>query len=50
MSRAELVGEKLPDGKNKWQGGFLASDGNIYCIPESAQSVLKIIPGTCEVA
>jgi hypothetical protein len=39
----------LPKTHNKWQGGFLGEDGAIYCIPEHANAVLKIIPSTQEV-
>jgi hypothetical protein len=39
----------LPKGREKWQGGFLGSDENIYCLPETADAILKIIPSTQEV-
>ena len=29
--------------KNKWQGGILARDGCIYCIPANGQHVLRIL-------
>jgi len=34
---------------NKWQNGFLASDGCIYGIPLKAEGVLKIVPSSGEV-
>jgi hypothetical protein len=40
-----LVGSKLPGG-NKWEGGVLAADGNIYGIPHSATQVLRFDPRT----
>ena len=33
------------DGKDKFEGGVMGSDGCIYCIPLRAKRVLKIIPG-----
>ena len=30
---------------DKWQGGFLAADGNIYAIPENAERMLRVIVG-----
>ena len=39
-----LIGD-LPETKDKWQGGFLGSDGAIYGVPECADHVLKVIPG-----
>eukprot|EP00164_Ancoracysta_twista_P008236 GFYU01011840.1.p1 GENE.GFYU01011840.1~~GFYU01011840.1.p1 ORF type:complete len:387 (-),score=76.85 GFYU01011840.1:40-1200(-) len=36
------------DGVWKWHGGVMAADGNIYCIPCCATSVLKIVPGDPE--
>jgi len=38
-----FVGNFSPK-KDKWQGGFLGLDGSIYCIPENANKVLKVIP------
>jgi len=32
----------LPKGDRKFQGGFVACDNNIYCIPEHSDSILKI--------
>lgn len=32
-------------GKDKWEGGVLAPDGCMYCLPLRAKSVLKIVPG-----
>mmetsp|Transcript_25484 Transcript_25484/g.63061 ORF Transcript_25484/g.63061 Transcript_25484/m.63061 type:complete len:274 (-) Transcript_25484:214-1035(-) len=31
-----------PEWKNKWQGGVLGADGDVYCIPCDAQQVLAI--------
>jgi hypothetical protein len=41
-----LVGDDLGEGRDKWQGGALATDGVIYCIPHSYPSsrVLTIDP------
>jgi len=44
--RYRLLREKLSSMKDKFQGGFLGRDGNIYCIPENAERVLKITPST----
>ena len=33
---ATLVGDQLP-GDQKWSGGVLAADGNIYGIPRDAK-------------
>jgi len=30
---------------DKWQGGFLAEDGNIYAIPENADRILRVVVG-----
>ncbi|OLQ10624.1 DeSI-like protein [Symbiodinium microadriaticum] len=35
-------GSQLLSGKNKWLGGVLGLDGNIYCIPCNKDSVLQI--------
>merc|ERR1719491_2302454 len=43
-----LEGPLLP-GQDKWLGGALGSDGNIYGIPGSSKVVLKIVPRTGEV-
>lgn len=43
-----LIGD-LPATKDKWQGGFLGTDGAIYGIPECADRVLKVVPATGEV-
>ena len=42
---ATLVGDQLP-GDNKWDGGVLAADGNIYGIPYNATQVLRFDPRT----
>jgi hypothetical protein len=38
------VGDDLGTGSYKWQGGALATDGAIYCIPYVANQVLAIDP------
>jgi len=38
-------GSHRDDGKYKYLGGVLGSDGCIYCMPGDADRVLKIIPG-----
>eukprot|EP00439_Symbiodinium_sp_Y106_P039560 s4666_g4.t2 len=35
-------GSQLLSGKNKWLGGVLGRDGNIYCIPCNKDAVLQI--------
>ena len=37
-----LIGESFGDGEGKWSGSILASDGFIYCVPCSADDILKI--------
>ena len=39
-----LVGDDLGEGRSKWVGGALASDGVIYCAPHLATQVLAIDP------
>ena len=39
-----LVGDDLGEGSYKWEGGALAPDGNIYCIPFGATQILAIDP------
>ena len=39
-----LVGDDLGGGYDKWRGGALSPDGNIYCIPLSSSQVLVIDP------
>ena len=39
---ATLVGDQLP-GDQKWSGGVLAADGNIYGIPCDATQVLRLL-------
>ena len=36
-------------GRDKWLGGELGEDGNVYGIPGSASRVLKIVPSTDQV-
>jgi len=40
----KLVGPELLEGENKYQNGFVSSDGCLYGIPQRASSVLKITP------
>jgi len=44
----KLVGPLLLDGPNKFQNGFVASDGCLYGIPQRAIGVLRIEPPTDE--
>jgi hypothetical protein len=39
-----LIGPLLLDGENKYQNGFVASDGCLYGIPQRAMGVLRINP------
>jgi hypothetical protein len=39
-----LVGDDLGAGEWKWQGGALATDGVIYCIPFDSTQILAINP------
>mmetsp|Transcript_17568 Transcript_17568/g.26592 ORF Transcript_17568/g.26592 Transcript_17568/m.26592 type:complete len:155 (+) Transcript_17568:1417-1881(+) len=41
---AFTIGDKIPDTKDKWQGGFLGNDGSIYCIPENFNRIMKVVP------
>ena len=38
------MGDDLDEGRLKWQGGALATDGVIYCIPFSSKHILVIDP------
>ena len=38
------MGDDLGTGSYKWQGGALATDGTIYCIPYCSSRVLAIDP------
>jgi len=44
----------LPNTRDKWQGGFVADDelgrSSIWCIPESAEYVLKVVTATGDVS
>lgn len=40
----KLVGPHLREGENKYQNGFVGSDGCIYGIPQRSSGVLRIIP------
>ena len=42
-SRISVIGN-LPDTKDKWQGGFLVGNGDIYGIPENCDRVLELRP------
>ena len=33
----------LPERKDKWQGGYVGLDGNLYFIPENGYRVLKVV-------
>jgi hypothetical protein len=39
-----LVGDDLGEGRDKWLGGALATDGVFYCIPSTSTQVLAIDP------
>jgi len=41
-----LIGDLAETG-DKWQGGFLAKNGVIFCIPENADRILRIVPPGC---
>ena len=45
-NECSLVGT-LSDEPDKWQGGFLGANGVIFCIPENADRVLRIVPPGC---
>ncbi len=32
-------------GLNKWEGGVLAKNGSMYCMPLNCKAVLKVTPG-----
>ena len=40
--RIDMVGDDLSDVPDKWQGGFLARDGNIYGIPVSTFAICHL--------
>ena len=40
----KLVGPHLTEGENKFQNGFVGTDGCVYGIPQRSQGVLRIIP------
>ena len=42
--KKSLVGDDFGVNESKWSNGALATDGVIYCIPESANQVLSIDP------
>ena len=37
-----LIGESYGEKECKWEGAVLASDGYIYCVPNSANEILQI--------
>lgn len=41
----DYVGSDFQDIDDKWQGGFVGSDGKIYAIPENINDVMVITPG-----
>ena len=41
----DYVGNDFQDIDDKWQGGFVGSDGKIYAIPENINNVMVITPG-----
>jgi hypothetical protein len=41
----QLVGN-LPGRKDKWQGAFIGTDGNMWAIPECGYRILKVTPST----
>ena len=40
----KLVGPRLLQGENKYQNGFVSSDGCLYGIPQRASGILRIVP------
>eukprot|EP00592_Proboscia_alata_P022273 CAMPEP_0194402598 /NCGR_PEP_ID=MMETSP0176-20130528/1283_1 /TAXON_ID=216777 /ORGANISM="Proboscia alata, Strain PI-D3" /LENGTH=192 /DNA_ID=CAMNT_0039200017 /DNA_START=64 /DNA_END=639 /DNA_ORIENTATION=+ len=42
----ELVGGDLGGGKNKWNGGVVAENGCLYCVPANSNRVLEYNPAT----
>lgn len=40
----KLVGPHLTEGENKFQNGFVGSDGCVYGIPQRSSGMLRIIP------
>ena len=46
VDRLPLPVEHDVGWKNKWQGGVLGVDGNVYCIPCDASQVLAILPAS----
>ena len=43
-AECSFIGGDLGTMEDKYQGGFLAHDGCIYCIPENAEHVMRIHP------
>ena len=39
-------GEDMVHTKDKFEGGVMGGDGNIYCMPLRAKALLKVIPGS----
>ena len=45
LDKVTLFGDtELLSGPQKWYGGLLGSDGNLYGIPNCSSSVLRVIP------
>lgn len=49
MAEATLLAEGKIKGSEKYLGGVLGADGNVYAVPGKARQVLKIVPATGEV-
>ncbi len=45
----ELIygGDDMVLVKDKFEGGVIDLEGNIYCIPMQAKALIKIVPGRC---
>ena len=43
--RIDYVGRDFQETDDKWQGGFVGTDGKIYAIPENINNVMVIAPG-----
>lgn len=43
-------GEQMISTKDKFEGGVMGIDGNMYCIPLRTKTCVKIVPGTKESA
>ena len=47
---AELMNHQPLAGQDKWLGGILGADGNVYGVPGHARHVLKLEPTTAKVS